>query len=161
MHRWWGSASDSAKQASERDNRQARRTISRFPQIPDSSEDEYEDCNLSTSFIPNLDGADDASSGTSTPHSPSSPVRMAPPIKFEDETGEDDIDYYKKVGTLAKRVFNPKQVEFWFTSFETSLRHIGVKSQWAKRESLHNLLPDEVQVSVMHILKKDQTTAEQ
>ena len=36
---------------------------------------------------------------------------------------------------------------------------MGVKSQWSKREVLHSLLPDDVQVKVKHILKKDQASA--
>ena len=36
---------------------------------------------------------------------------------------------------------------------------MGVKSQWSKREVLHSLLSDEVQLVVKHILKKDQDAA--
>ena len=36
---------------------------------------------------------------------------------------------------------------------------MGVKSQWSKREVLHSLLPENVQVKVKHILKKDQSNA--
>ena len=152
MHRWFGSASDSDKQAAERNNRAARRTINSLPVINSDSDDDYRDCDLSKSFIANVDGADSLD-GSSSEEDP--PV-MA---KFEDENGVDDTDYYKKLASVSKRTFNSKEVSFWFTSFETSLKHIGVKSQWAKREVLHSLLPEDVEIAVKHILKKGQDTA--
>ena len=149
MHRWWGGAADSDKQAGERNQRAARRVIADQIKIQSDSEDEnYEDCDLSHSFIANLDGNDSGSED----NMPEAPVI----VLFEDENGTDDDDYYKKLNTLRNRNFNLKEVDFWFTSFETSLKHIGVKSQWSKREVLHSLLPDEVQSDVKNILKKIQ-----
>ena len=151
MNRWWGTSDDSQRQASERTSRAARRTISRLPQINlgDSSDDEYEDCNLSNSFILNLDGADDVDEE----------VAIMPAVRFDTEDGTDDAEYYKKLSTLKNREFNKKEPEFWFNSIEASLKHIGLKSQWSKREVLHNLLPEDVQIQVKHILKKDQDSA--
>ena len=158
MHRWWGSSQDSAQQSSERDQRAARRVIAEQNKnlrlaLSDSEDEEYRDCNLSRSFISNLDGADDNDSVTST-ESDKMPV-----VLFQDENGADDTDYYKKLSALKNRTFNKNEVEFWFTSFETSLKHMGVKSQWSKREVLHSLLPDEVQINVKNLLKKGQDTA--
>ena len=84
---------------------------------------------------------------------------MPDAVAFQDENGVDDLDYYKKLSSLKNRNFNKNEVQFWFTAFETSLKHMGVKSQWSKREVLHSLLSDEVQVVVKHILKKDQANA--
>ena len=152
MNRWWGSAEDSDKQAGERSQRAARRTIAAQLVLSESDEDDFKDCDLSKSFLGNLDGND------SVPASDDEEDTNPPAImvKFEDENGVDDADYYKKLSSLKNRNFNPKQVQFWFTSIEASLKHMGVKSQWSKREVLHSLLPDDVQVDVMHILKKDQ-----
>ena len=57
MNRWWGSAEDSARQASDRSSRQARRIISRQNQILSSGSDEdtFDDANQSLSAL-NLDG---------------------------------------------------------------------------------------------------------
>ena len=148
MNRWWGSKADSDQQTSERNQRAARRTIAALPAVLSDTEDDYHDCNLSNSFL-NVDGE-------------AGEVDIMPdpaPAVFQDEAGTDDPDYYKKLGTLKNRMFNPAQAEFWFTSIETSLRHMGIKSQWSKREVLHSLLSDDIQAEVIHILKKDQTSA--
>ena len=152
MHRWFGSHTDSERQAGERAQRAARRKIATLPVVDaiSDSEDEYRDCDLSNSFL-NLDGQGD--------DSVSSEPEVAIMAAFDTENGQDDDEYYKKLSTLKNRIFNKNEVEFWFTSFEASLKHIGIKSQWSKREVLHNLLPDDVQVAVKHILKKDQTAA--
>ena len=167
MNRWWGTATDSEKQAAERSSRAARRTISNLfnPIANDESEDEYLDCNLSNSFL-NVDGADDGSDQASVEddsgstegsnHSLETPAIMT---LFHDQNEADDEEYYKKLGTLKNRNFNPKEPEFWFTGIETSMKHMGVKNQWSKREILHSLLPDQIQIEVKHILKKDQANA--
>ena len=149
MNRWWGSKQDSTDQAADRESRQARRNIRRLD-IPavvssDTDEDDYRDCD--TSGFPNLDGNDSANEDEIMS------------VKFQDQNEADDEDYYKKVSSLKNRLFNTAEPEFWFTSIESSLKHMGVKKQWSKREVLHSLLPDDVQVRVKHILKKDQDTA--
>ena len=153
MNWWGGSKEDSQAQAGSRNQRAARRAIRSLDIPEDDSSSDYEDCNLSNSFICNVDGQDDLSEVETDANN----SIMAE--KFEDEKGTDDTDYFKKLGSLSKRTFNTKEVEFWFTSFETSVKHIGVKSQWAKREVLHSLLPDDVQIAVKHILKKGQDAA--
>ena len=119
MNRWWGSSQDSDRQSAERSSRYARRVIAgqRLPSLSDSDED-YRDCDLSNSFL-NVDGNDDAVD--------EHPVVNMP--AFQDENGVDDADYYKKLSAVKNRQFNKNEVQFWFTSFETSLKHIGVKSQ--------------------------------
>ena len=159
MNRWWGSKSDSLEQASQRDRRAARRTIAALPVISSDDDDQYEDCNLSVSHFPNLDGQGDEDEVETSSNAGSENGEAMPVVIFQDENGTDDDDYYKKLGSLRNRNFNKQEVEFWFTSFETSLKHIGVKSQWSKREVLHSLLPDDVQISVKNLLKKNQANA--
>ena len=144
---WWGSTEDSNRQAAERDRRAAKRTIKQLTIPKVDSDDEYQECDLSNSFLLNVDGADDQEEDEAV---------MA---AFEAENGTDDADYYKKLASLKNRTFNKNEPDFWFTSFETSLKHIGVKSQWSKREVLHSLLPDDVQIVVKNILRKNQESA--
>ena len=56
MNRWFGSSSDSSRQASERDQRAARRYIA--ANALSSDEEVFDDCNTSLSFNAelNLDG---------------------------------------------------------------------------------------------------------
>ena len=72
MHRWWGSSNDSAKQASERDQRAARRTINNLNLNPLSSDDEedYLECDTSiqNTSIFNVDGADDLDESVDSNH---------------------------------------------------------------------------------------------
>ena len=146
MHRWFGSSQDSDRQASERDRRAARRTIAQLPTIASSdSGDEYADCNLSTSFILNVDSGNDSDSAST--HSDIMP-------NFDVENGTDDADYYKKLGPISNHTFNTKEPEFWFTSIESSLKHIGVKSQWSKRKILQNLLPEAIQLELKQLHTK-------
>ena len=90
MHRWWGSSKDSEEQAAQRERRAARKTLSEQQRILAAveSDDEYEDCNLSNSFIIGVDGADDGSSVVSEDE-------IMPATIFQDENGTDDNDYYK------------------------------------------------------------------
>ena len=125
MNRWLGSVFDAERQAAERAQRAARRTIAKLTDIIDSeSDDDFRDCDLSTSFL-NLDGqGDEDTASVSSTGSAVVPVVMA---AFETENGTDDDEYYKKLSTLKNRIFNKAEVEFWFTSFEASLKHIGIK----------------------------------
>ena len=123
MHHWWGSKETSLRQASDRDTRAALRnrksaqaTLAKLTSATSDSEDDFRECDLSNSFL-QVDGE------TSVGEVQVEPATMA--TKFEDEKGTDDDDYYKKLSSLSKRTFNAKEVEFWFTSFETSLKQSG------------------------------------
>ena len=161
MNRWWGNNQDSEKQAAERSQRQASRNIKKLdlPVVSSGDEDDFLDCDTSgLGIFPNLDGNDsDLDSSASNSAAVASTANMS--VKFQDENAADDEDYYKKVSSLKNRLFNTAEPEFWFTSIESSLKHMGVKKQWSKREVLHSLLPDDVQIRVKHILKKDQDSA--
>ena len=63
MNRWWGSKDESEKQAGDRAQRAARRTINNL-QLALSDDDEYTECNTSfnNSSLFNLDGAGDIDS---------------------------------------------------------------------------------------------------
>ena len=152
MFRWSGDKKQSEQQTSERNSRQARRTIRSLTTVAsvqsDDDETSFHDANSS---LLNVDGEP----GDIVPEVVE-PIMATP---FVDENGVDDEDYYKKLGSLKNRLFNKDEVEFWFTSIEGSMKHMGIKSQWAKREVLHSLLQDDVQVTVKHLLRKDQTAA--
>ena len=151
MNWWSGSKQDSIRQASERSSRAARRTIANLTSPTEESFFDADESLNATGPL-NLDGNDSVSEAGSE----DAPVIMT---TFQDENGVDDTDYYKKLSSLKNRNFNKHEVEFYFTSLEASLKHIGVKNQWSKREVLHSLLPDDVQTQVIHILKKGQDTA--
>ena len=127
MNRFLGSKQDSENQATERNRRQARRNIKRLNLDKIGSDsDEFHDCDTSRT-LPNLDGND-----SDTSQSPNNSLTMPPAaaVKFQDENEDDDADYYKKITSLKSRLFNKNEVEFWFTSIEASLKHMGVKSHW-------------------------------
>ena len=128
MHWWGGSSAQSEKQVDERNQRQAKRFIRNLPlqvEVDDGSEDDlYSDCNLSNSFLLNVDGEAGEAGGSEDSDGSNSAAAMAPdPVVFQDETGEDDADYYKKLGALKNRMFNAKEPDFWFVGIETSMKH--------------------------------------
>ena len=67
MNRWWGGKDDSDRQADERNQRSARRTISQLPVPVLSSDDdaEFADCDTSGLFG-GVDGADDLDDSSSS-----------------------------------------------------------------------------------------------
>ena len=83
---WFGSAQDSSRQASERDQRSARRTVAEQQKILQQTEEEdeeYLDCDLSNTTFPNLDGGN-------TPEDSEDDTEMpgdAAIVMFEDESG--------------------------------------------------------------------------
>ena len=108
MHKWWGSSQDSATQASERDQRAARRTIKNLNLNPLSDDDEFEDCDTSisnTSIFNQLDGPDDTE--------PEPVMPAAAPVPFDMEDKEDDADAWKKD---LKLKFQPHDVEYWINA---------------------------------------------
>ena len=86
MNRWWGTKADSETQSSQRDSRAARRTIAALPVVSSDDEEGYEDCNLSHSFLINLDGNADSSSEE----------EENMPTIFHDENGTDDDRNFNK-----------------------------------------------------------------
>ena len=129
MHRWFGSSKDSEEQASQRDQRAARRYISTIPQVSDS--DEYEDCDtsLNNRSIFGLDGADDTEVSDVEPTdavddsaamSMSAAQIAAEKAKpFEDSSFPDDDKAWQKEETLK---FDPSDVAYWFNSVEYTMK---------------------------------------
>ena len=99
MHRWFGSSQDSEKQAAERDQRQARRILKQQQQqlltLESSSEDEdYAECDLSTSFIPIVDGAGDDDDMSAAELAAELTRQRGLPV--EEADFENDADSWKK-----------------------------------------------------------------
>ena len=111
MHRWWGSREDSDRQSSERDRRAARRTIDRLPKLPSDDDEDFHECDLSSSFLHQVDGNDsdgesDSGSGNGSNNVSADNSAIMPATPFDTENGTDDDDYYKKLGSLKNREFN-------------------------------------------------------
>ena len=60
---------------------------------------------------------------------------------FEDKTGEDDKDAWKK-GITVK--FNKSDVEYFFTAAEAEMKRFGINKQLSKRDALLPQLPEDV-----------------
>ena len=133
MNWWLGSAADSSKQASERNNRAARGTIATLPTVAsDSDEDlDFADCN--SSGLLGLDGADDrdldAPPGGENEGEMSAQAELARQraLPVEDADFENDEDAWKKE---LKIKFEPHDVEYWFNTTEASMVTNGINRQW-------------------------------
>ena len=82
-------------------------------------------------------------------------VIMPDNLPYDRSTGQDDADVYKKLGTLTNK-FTTNDPKFWFSNFERSIKHYGVKSQLTKLEALINLLTPEVTEEVKSIISLDE-----
>ena len=131
MHRWFGSSSDSDKQASERDARAARRIIASQPELHLSEDepDDFEDCNTSVANVSIFqgDGADDEDldSASIPDYEPQTPPAIMPPVPFDMENKENDEDSWKKE---VKIPFEPHDVSYWFNSVEAKMKKFGPES---------------------------------
>ena len=144
MNRWWGSATDSQKQAAERSQRQARRTISQLPLVLSSDEDNFEDCDTSIADAPifNLDGqADTESVASDLSDMDAAELARQRALPFEEADFENDPEAWKKE---VKIKYDPRDVEFWFNSVEAQMKKFGINKQWDKKDAIIPLLPDNV-----------------
>ena len=119
MNRWLGSTADSEKQAGERSQRAARRTISSLaiPAVTSDSE-EFEDCD--TSFrLPNLDGQEDEDE-TAMVDAAAAAAELARQraLPFADSDYDNDPDFWKKE---LKMKFDRNDVKYWFNYTEAEL----------------------------------------
>ena len=120
MNRWLGSSADSKKQAGERSQRAARRTISSLPTVTSDS-DEFEDCN--TSFrLPNLDGQEDEDEDESAimvdAAAAAAELARQRALPFADSDYDNDPDFWKKE---LKMKFDKNDVKYWFNYTEAEL----------------------------------------
>ena len=96
MNRWQGSARDSLKQASERSQRAARRTISSLDLVL-SEEEEFQDCDTSLRLTNlNLDGAGDDLDDTTSSSTTSQVMAPDPVVRFDEANTDDDSEAWKK-----------------------------------------------------------------
>ena len=129
MHRWWGSSADSDKQAAERNSRAARRTISGFPHIPsDSSEDEYNDCDISLLF--STDGANDELEVGDTMDAAARELARQKALPVDVADFENDPDSWKKE---LKLKFDKSDVKYWFNATESQMKNMELIVSGIKR----------------------------
>ena len=127
MNRWWGNKDDSAKQASDRDSRAARRTIRDLPlQVVVSSEDEYEDCDTSLRFA--TDGTNDdldvpvqPSTSGATMDAAARELARQKALPVEDADFEDDPDSWKKE---LKLKFDLNDIKYWFNATQIVAKNV-------------------------------------
>ena len=151
MNRWWGSKEDSDKQASERDQRSARRVLNEQQllfQEDSASDGEYADCNLSASFILNLDGAGDDEELAMDAAARELARQRGLPV--EDADFENDSESWKKE---LKTKFNIHEVDYFFNAAEAEMKKIGINRQWDKKNAIAGLLPDSILQECMPILR--------
>ena len=165
MNRWWGSSNDSDRQAAERSQRQARRTIKQLPSPGGSDSDgEYEDCDTSLLFAA-VDGADDADLDQSTSSSASTmptPAEMEltrqQNLPVEDADFDNDSEAWKKE---IKVKYDANDVEYFFNTAEAQMKKHGINRQWDKKDAIVPVLPDEVVEECKHILRLSRADAGQ
>ena len=162
MFRWPGGKSDSDKQASERSQRAARRTISSLNLNPCSSEDEeFKECDTSfnKSNIFTLDGAEELSgSEEETDIMVLTAAELAAEKAKPVDTANfpDDPDAWKKE---LKLKFDANDVKYWFNSVEGQMKKYGINLQWSKKDSILPLLPEEVIEECKPILRLEESEA--
>ena len=79
-------------------------------------------------------------------------------VDFEDEDGVDGPSAHDKADRI-KLEYDRADVEYWIQRLETRLECAQVKSQWAKRLFLENLLPPDVATSVKDLFALKQSQA--
>ena len=153
MNRWLGNAAQSSRQASERNQRQAKRTIAQQKETYKSDSDpEFEDANTSFSAGLNLDGNDDqdimADAAARLAAEKAKPVDTA---NFQD----DDEAWKKEI----KIKFDKSDISYWFNSVEAQMKKYGINSQWSKKDAIAALLPEDVLEECKPILRLQEADA--
>ena len=164
MHRWFGSSQDAEEQASQRDQRAARRFISSIPQVSES-DDEYAECDSSLnnqSIFLGVDGADDGLADSDENLETDVMVLTAAELAaekakpFEDASFPDDDKAWEKEVTLK---FDQQDVAYWFNSVEYTMKKYGINEQWSKKNAILSCLPAEVIDECKPILRLTETEA--
>ena len=157
MNRWWGSASDSDKQAADRNSRAARRTINQLPAaaVVSDSDDEYTDCDTS-GLIFNVDGGDDADIMAAEAQAAAAELARQKALPVAQSDYENDEDAWKKEIRLK---FDIHDVEYWFNSVESLMKKYGINRQWDKKSAIVPCLPDEVVEECKPILRLSEEDA--
>ena len=147
MYRWWGSSEDSERQASERDQRSARRIIASQQKVLSESEDEeYKECDLSKSFLINVDGGDSIVASDDEDTSPETSAIM---VAFEDENGTDgDNALGNALRSLEKLEWQTNDLAWYFNRVEIRMGVANVKKNYTKFQVLSEIIPSKVQDQV-------------
>ena len=150
MSRWFGSVQDSDRQASERNQRAARRAIASFPVISSGSEDEFGDCE--TSIHLQVDGADDDIEENMA----AAELARQKALPVDESNYENDPEAWKKE---IKVKFDINDVEYWFNTVEAQMKKFGINEQWDKKSSIIPLLPESVVEECKPLLRLSQAEA--
>ena len=154
MNRWPGSADDSARQASDRDSRAARRYLAQIPQVTSDSDDDFRDCE--TSLLFSGDGADDLEESLNSSDMNATELARQKALPVEDADFENDSESWKKE---IKVKFDQNDVKFFFNSVEAQMKKHGINRQWDKKDSILPLLPDKIIEECKPILRLTQDEA--
>ena len=157
MNRWWGSSSDSEKQASERNQRAARRIINTLPELSDS-EDDFNDCetSINNKSIYQLDGNESEDSSIVDEMSDAAELARQRALPVAQADFPDDSEAWKKE---IKLKFDQSDVQWWFNSVESLMKKYGINQQWSKKDAIIGLLPDDVVEELKPILRLSQEDA--
>ena len=165
MNRWWGSSNDSAKQASERDRRAAKRFINTLPDLSDSEEENFNDCetSINNKSIYQLDGDADSESDTNSnadmvdaAAAAAAELARQRALPVSQSDFQDDPEAWKKE---IKLKFDQTDVQYWFNSVESLMKKYGINQQWSKKDAIVALLPDDVVEELKPILRLSQEDA--
>ena len=144
MNRWWGNQADSSRQASERDQRAARRTIASLNINPTSDEEEFADCETSINLSNlNLDGNGDIDSTNNSvvEEGETSSATMPDEVPFDMENKDDDAEAWKKD---IKVKFDRHDVQYSINAIESAMKKNGINKQWSKKDAMVTVLPDDI-----------------
>ena len=135
MNRWQGDESTSQRQAADRSQRAARRTV-RSLNIPSDSDDDlsFHDPDTSFSSNLNLDGEADMDAAAQRAAAAAEAQRQAELTKpFDKRDLPDDSEAWKKE---IKLPFDRNDVKYWFISVESQMKKLGINKQWSKKDSI-------------------------
>ena len=163
MNRWWGGRDDSERQANERNQRSARRTIAQLPLPVLSSDDdaEFADCDTSGLFG-GVDGADDLDDSSSSVSDMNAAQAAAAELLRQQNLPVEEADYDNDSEAWKKEIkvkFDPNDVEYFFNTAEAQMKKHGINKQWDKKDAIVPVLPDEVVEECKHILRLSRADA--
>ena len=167
MNRWWGSKADSDKQAGDRNQRAARRTLNELD-LCLSEDEEYEECNtsLKNTSLFNLDGQVDedsiVDSETASTSAAEMPDEAAAELARQQALPVEDADFENDPKSWEKELklkFDKNDVKYWFNVTEAEMKKFGINRQWDKKNALATMLPADITEEVKPILRLTQDEA--
>ena len=132
MNRWFGDAAKASQQASERNQRAARKTLREQAAYQSMSEDEeleFHEANNSLSISLNVDGGADSDSGSlqsDDMNAAQAELARQRALPVEDADFEDDPEAWKKE---IKIKFDMHDIRYWLNTVESQMRKFGINRQ--------------------------------